>query len=66
MKIRKSKIANSFQREHVVSSATGKAQYVILICNVATCTCRDFQINGERVICKYIIFVLLNVLKMKD
>ena len=34
MKIRKSKIINSFQPEHVVSSATGKAQFVVLICNV--------------------------------
>ena len=66
MKIRKSKIINSFKREYVVSSATGKAQYVVSICNVPTCTCRDFQINGERVISKYIIFLLLNVLKLKD
>ena len=65
-KIRKSKIINSFKREYVVSSAIGKAQYVVSICNVPTCTCRDFQINGERVISKYIIFLLLNVLKLKD
>ena len=65
MKIRKSKITNSFKHEYVVSSATGKAQYVVSICNVQTCTCRYFQINGERVICKHIIFVLLNVLKLK-
>ena len=65
MKIRKSKITNSFKHEYVVSSATGKAQYVVSICNVQTCTSRYFQINGERVICKHIIFVLLNVLKLK-
>ena len=66
IKIRKSKIIHLFKREYVVSSATGKAQYAVSICNVPTCTCRDFQINGERVICKHIIFVLLNVLKLKD
>ena len=65
MKIRKSKITNLFKHEYVVSSATGKAQYVVSICNVQTCTSRYFQINGERVICKHIIFVLLNVLKLK-
>ena len=65
MKIRKVKIIHSFKREYVVSSATGKAQYVVSICNVPTCTCRDVQISGERVICKHIIFVL-NVLKLKD
>ena len=59
MKIRKAKIINSFKCEYVVSSATGKAQYVVSISNVPTCTCRDFQINGERVICKHIIFVRL-------
>ena len=66
MKIRKAKIINSFKREYVISSATGKAQYVVSISNVPTCTCQDFQINGENVICKHIIFVLLNVLKLKD
>ena len=66
MKIRKAKIINSFKREYVVSSATGKAQYVVSISNVPTCTCQDLQINGERVICKHIIFVLLNALKLKD
>ena len=66
MKIRKAKIINSFKREYVISSATGKAQYVVSISNVPTCTCQDFQINGESVICKDIIFVLLNVLKLKD
>ena len=66
MKIRKSKIINSFNRENVVSSATGKAQYVVLICNVPTCSSWDFQINGERVICEHIILVLLNVLKLKN
>ena len=66
MKIGKSKIFSSFKSEYNVSSATGKAQYVDTICNVPTCTCRRFQINGERVICTHIIFVLLNVLKLKD
>ena len=66
MKTRKAKIIYSFKREYVSSSATGKAQYVVSISNVPTCTCRDFQINEERVICKHIIFVLLNVLKLKD
>ena len=66
MKIRKVELINSFKREYVVTSATGKAQYVVSIFNVPTCTCRDFQINGEYVICKHIIFVRLNVLKLKD
>ena len=66
MKIRKVELINSFKREYVVTSATGKAQYIVSISNVPTCTCRDFQINGERVICKHITFVLLNVLKLKD
>ena len=59
MKIRKTKIIDSFKREYVASSATGKAQYVVSISDVPTCTCRDFKINGELVICKHIIFVLL-------
>ena len=66
MKMRKSKIINSFKCEYVASSAIGKAHYVVSICNVPTFTCRDFPINGERVICKHIIFVLLNALKLID
>ena len=65
MKIRKAKIINSFKCEYVVSSATGKAQYVVSISNVPTCTCRDFEINGERVICKHHLRSL-NVLKLKN
>ena len=66
MKIRKSKLINSFKREYVVSSATWKAQYEVSICNVPSCTFQDFQINGGCVICKHISFVLLNLLKLKD
>ena len=66
MKIRKAKTINSFKREYVVSSVTGNAQYVVSLCNVPTCTCQDFEINGELVICKHTIFVLLNVLELKD
>ena len=43
MKIRKAKTINSFKREYVVSSVTGKAQYVVSLCNVPTCTCEDFD-----------------------
>ena len=47
MKIRKAKIIDSFKREYVASSATGKAQYVVSISDGPTCTCRYFQINGS-------------------
>ena len=50
----------------VGSSSTARVPYQVRICSQPSCTCPDYNKNGDRVLCKHILFVLLFVLEVTD
>ena len=58
------KVSNLKQEFDVLSTNTSRVTCKVIICNVPSCTCTDYKKNGMLVSCKYIIFILLFVLKL--
>ena len=67
MKVNKSSIINTLKRSNLVSnSPTSRTAFNVEISTVQSCTCSDFANNGQRVLCKHILFIVLHILNGKD
>ena len=63
IKVRKFRNISQLKRVYVVSSSTsGKKNYDVTVCNFPTCIYEDFRKKDQKVFCKYILFIMLNVL----
>ena len=63
IKVCKFRNISQFKQVYVVSSSnSGIKSYDATVCNFPTCTCEDFRKNGQKVFCKHILFIMLNVL----
>ena len=63
MKVNKSSIINALKRNYLVSnSRTLRTAFNVEISTVQPCTCSDFAKNEHWVLCKQILFIVLDVL----
>jgi len=63
MRVRSSRIVNDLKRCYsVVNSGNSRSAYNVEISNVYSCTCSDFSKNGQKVVCKHIIFIFIKIL----
>ena len=60
------KFSNLKQEFDVLSTNTSRVAYKVIICNVPSCTCPDYKKNGIPVSCKYIILIVLFMLKLDE
>lgn len=63
IKVRKLNAISKRKRVYVVSSSNfGKTNYEVVTTNVVSCSCPDFVKNGDKVFCKHILHVVINIL----